>query len=260
MAGTLWAARTGDAMDRLRRTFPDVRLFHASVATLDQLAPKDLPDVLIVDGEALTPREMASLAILRAHNPWLMTIALLPLQADLLRRASELSHHGVADDVLIEGVEDHPTQIRTIFARGGLRSVARTIEYACAPLPGVFARPNLEAVVEHIAELKDTARFAAALGTTPPELRQVLRLSNLFPPKPLLGRFRILVAARMLQDGRETIERIANELYASGTSLRNAFHGILGIAPSEVRERGALRFAGQLFRVQVLAYRRGVPG
>lgn len=242
-------------LDKLRAALPDVRLFQTSLEAVRGLVTDDLPDCLLVDGSALAGRDSAQLAVIKAQHPWLMMIALVPFKAELLRRAFDLGYHGVVDHALIIGAEDHPAQIRTTFAQARIHTVAATIMYACSPLPAVLARPHLDEVLGNIADLREPRQFAAALGTSLPQLREQFFGSRLFPPKALLGRFRLLVAARMLQDSNESVEKVGLSLYASPTAFRNAFREELGVTPSEVRQRGGLRFAGQLLRVALQAWR-----
>jgi AraC-like DNA-binding protein len=244
-----------ETIDRLRAAFADGRLFQVTVEGLQDAGRENLPDGLFVDLHTLSRRDSVRLAAIKARNPWLMIIALVSLETDLLRGIFELGHQDVVDDMLIAGFDDHPAQIRATVERARLRTVRATIEFACDPLPTVLVRPLLEEVLASIVEVKRAGQLATALGVSLPRLREEFHLSGLLPPNVLLGRFRALVASRMLQDSSKSIERIGVSLYASPTAFRNAFRDELGFTPGEVRQRGGLRFTGQIFRMQVQAWR-----
>lgn len=251
MFGVAHALTATETVQRLRRAFPDARLVQVTIHEIDRLAAEDPPHALIVDEVSLTPAGIAALATLKACNPWLAILALLRPDSTLSRRAFEIGHAGV-DELIIVGTEDHPEGIRAKVASAALRTVACVVGRVGHPLPPLLAGPKLEGILGRIAKLKQPRDLAAALEVSLPMLRQELRVAGLLPPKLLLPWFRALVAARRLGDGGETVEKIGISLdYASGPAFRHACHDLLGVTPSEIRERGGLRFAGERFRKAV---------
>lgn len=246
---------TPTTVEKIRAALPDCLLVQANLDAICHLVIQEEPGGLLVDGSVLGDRDVARLSMIKMRHPWLVMIGLVPPDAEFLRRSFTLGHLGLVDDVLVSGIEDSPVQIRATLARARMHTVAATVEFACSPLPAALARPRLYDILRSMPQLKHARDLASALGTSLPRLREELLSCRLFPPKALLGRLRLLVATRMLQDSTETVERIGLSLYASPTAFHNAFREELGVTPTEVRRRGGLRFAGQLLRVAIQAWR-----
>lgn len=239
----------------LRAAFPNAHLVYVSVDAVAQLIAENPPNALLINGASLTAGDVARIAMLKARNPWLSLLALLPHGRDLERQTFLLGHAQV-DEMVIVRPEHDAEQLRTAFARAGLRTVAREIEHATHPFPPLLVGQNLEPALERIAALKHPSVFARKLGVPMAQLRQELRSAKLFSALTLLAWCRVLVAARHLGDSQEPVERIGLSLgYASGPAFRNTFHKLVGATPTDVRQHGGLRFAAERFRVIVREWR-----
>ncbi|MBI4421884.1 MAG: AraC family transcriptional regulator, partial [Gemmatimonadetes bacterium] len=115
--------------------------------------------------------------------------------------------------------------------------------------------------IERITSLKHPHDLATALDISLARLQRELQRADVFPAQTLLAWLRVLCAARKLGDTDETVERIGLSLnYASGPAFRNTCHHLLHATPSEVRERGGLRYAGDRFQEAVGSWRARIGG
>src|SRR5690606_10951362 len=108
---------------------------------------------------------------------------------------------------------------------------------------------RLDTMLQMLPAINRPSGIARALNVPLSSLREELRAARLFPPRLLLGWFRILLAARHLMDGLRSVEAIAFDLgYASPSHLRHAWRELLGTIPTDVKAQGGLRFAGEKLR------------
>lgn len=238
-----------NGVDQLHAAFPNARVVHTDVARLGRLAPRDIPPALLVGEEALRENGIACLAVLKRRYPEIATVALLSPTNNLARNVFAIGQAGV-DELVIEGIEDHPYQLREAFCRAAICSTARTVEQACQPGAPVLAAQNLLLALTRIDVLHRPSALAAAFGMSLPALRNDLRAGRLFSPKPMLGFLRVLMAARLLGDTGDTVQQIAAAVgYGSPRALNGACHQLLGSTPHEIRSHGGLWFAGRRFQM-----------
>lgn len=247
-----------DELHRLHSALPRTQLLYTSVEQAERLAADRQIAVLVVTDDALKDGNLARLAVLKARHPNVSVLAYLHITADLGDRAHCLGR-AQCDGLFIHGVDDHPELLRRAFASAAVRSVAWTIERASSPAPPLLAATNLESVLRRIDSIKKPSALAAALGASLVRFRRELQRARLFPPRTLLGWFRILTGSCRLDTTEQTAERIGIDLgYASGPAFRNACRHLLAASPREVRNGGGLGYAAQRYRAALRAW-RGVP-
>jgi len=247
-------------LDRLRLAIPGSHLVYTSLESATRLIARDPPQAFVVRGEVLATRTLTRLAEIKARYPWLVVLALVPAEQDLLIGMFELGHAG-ADDFLVAGADSRSPDFRTTLERAGLRATAAAITDALHPLPAALAHPNLVHVLQRIAELKRPHELAAQLDVRVRNLEKELRQARLFTPKNLLARFRITLAAQRLGVETGSAEQIALSLeYASGPTLRRACRHLLGVKATEVREQGGLRFAWRVLTEAARDHRAKLAG
>lgn len=242
-------------VQRLAVAFSRAPLLRVSLDVGATLGSQGALQALVLDQAVLSPIGIARLASLKACYPDLLTLALLPPEAELLHQAFQLGGAGI-DEILIAGAEDHPERLREILGRARIRTVARTVERHGGPLPPSFAAPDLERILSEIALLTSSRRLASSLGLGLRGLRNQLRDAGLFPPRTTLAYLRLLVAGRRVGDSDESIERIALALgYESAPAFRNSWRKLLGGSPGDMRRSGGLRRTGEAFGSAVSRWR-----
>jgi AraC-like DNA-binding protein len=242
-----------NGIDRLHAAFPDARVFHIDLAQGGRFAARNIPPALLVGEEPLRKNGITRLAVLKLRHPEIATVAFLSAAADLARSVFAMGQAGV-DELLIEGIDDHPNQIRQAFSRAAVYSIARTVEQACRPGSPVLAAQNIVPALTRIETLRRPGALAAAFGISLTTLRNELRAGGLCSPKLMLGLLRVMMAARRLGDTGDSVQQIAAEVgYGTPRALNNACHRLLGSTPHEIRSRGGLGFAGRRFRAALEA-------
>ena len=118
--------------------------------------------------------------------------------------------------------------------------------------------PRIMAAAVDVASLGGQGHdLARALHVSTRTLLRWCSDAGLPAPRQLLGWVRILFAARMLDDGRRSVESVACACgYASGAGLGRAVREFLGVSTRALRDGGAMAIAEPAFR-SALGARRG---
>ena len=175
----------------------------------------------------------------------------MPPDTQLLR---DLRGTGVAGIILL-GHDDTPEGLRQTLrqARGGpFRNVVSSV------LPQYVAgrrRRLLLAAAEGLCAGGRSEDFAAVLGISESTLIRHCAVNALPPPRRTMAWMRVLLAARLLDDGRRVQEVSRAAGYASESPLRTALRDLVGEKSSEMRSRGALETAARALLRELLERR-----
>jgi AraC-like DNA-binding protein len=189
---------------------------------------------------------------------WVPVVAVVracPGTPDFLRL---LGRWGVSE-VIVEGVEDTPAGIaRAIrFAQGKLL-LGLMEEVLPSYLPG-RSRRMLFAAAEAVSTGGHSPDLAAILGVTETTVIRRCERLRLPPPRRILAWMRVLLAARLLEDGGRTSQAVAYACgYATEAGLRRVVQNFLGVGVTELRRRGALRTASGAFLAELREGREGI--
>jgi AraC-like DNA-binding protein len=173
-----------------------------------------------------------------------------------LRIGFELAQAGV-DALCIAGVDDHAVRLRQTIQAAAVHALAGDIASRLRMLSADSLAAKLEPILFRLPDFETPRDLAGALGLSLPRLRNWLRDSALPTPKRLLAWCRILVAAKMLEDGGRTAEGVGLWLnYSSGPAFRNACRWLIRCAPADIRRSGGLDFAIRQFGHELTEIRR----
>lgn len=215
--------------------------------------------VAIVDPLAGSPDGSASPELRRflSDYSWLPVVAVVRPGPDTLEFLRMLGRWGVSE-VIVQGVEDTPAGIAKAirFAQGKL--LQGLMEEVLPPyLPGRVRR-LLFAAAEAIAAGGHSPDLAAILGVNETTVIRRCERLQLPPPRRILAWMRVLLAARLLEDGGRTSQSVAYACgYATEAGLRRVVQNFLGVGITELRRRGALRTAVSGFLTELREGREG---
>ena len=256
MRAIAYTGRNSTYLTRLSAAFPEAVVVYMSFGDFERKRGTHDSSALLFDMDGSSSKDLARLAMLRARFPTLPVVAAVPPSRDLPLKTFSLAQAGV-DEILLTGTEDHPTRLRQAFARAAEWSVARSMAWACAPVPPALTPPRTRTVVTSIAEVRSAADLASRLGQSIRELRTQLSSEGLFPPRVVLAYLRVLAAARRFSDSEQAVEQVALQVgYSSGTALDNACNHLLSVTPSDIRRKGGLAFAAGRVRRAASSCRR----
>lgn len=120
---------------------------------------------------------------------------------------------------------------------GGQRQFSAEL-LAQAAEPGSVSAGLVEWLREHLHEVLDIERMAAALALSPRSLHRYCQAELGVTPARLLMQLRLERACRLLENGAPSLKRVAQQTgFVSEYNLRRAFLQALGIAPSDYRGR-----------------------
>ena len=171
-----------------------------------------------------------------------------PLTPEAAVEVVALARAGI-DEVILRGHDDLGVSLRALLSRAGS---ARAATEAYRVLSGAVPSPAtsiLAYCLEHAQDSLTVGALADALGVHRKTLLNRLAAGALPPPSALISWCRLFIAARLLEDGRRTVEQVALALgFGSGTALRNMFRRYTGLRPAEIRRRGGLTCVATVFR------------
>lgn len=176
----------------------------------------------------------------RESFPSLPVVLYAPLTPDTAKRIMRLANAG-ADELLLEDqgeVEDGLQ--RLVFRAHVSRCAARVIDAMGGRLPASTRAILVQCM--HLARTPlSVAALARAVGVNRKTLVNRLGAAGLPGPETVISWCRVLLACELLEDRGRSVERVALLLgFGSGVALRNMFRRHLGLAPSALREPGAL--------------------
>jgi AraC-like DNA-binding protein len=151
------------------------------------------------------------------------------------------------DAIIVAGESDAPEKILEVIERAMARGVGELLRPVVLRAPSV-ARDAALAAVARAYERLTPESLARLLGVRRRVLTERLAEAGLPAPQKLIAWGRLIMAARLLEDGDRKVDAIALTLdFPSGSAFRNACQRYLGLAPHEVRSRGGAAYAIQAF-------------
>lgn len=181
---------------------------------------------------------------LKRHFPTLSIVAYVAPSADRLHDLFDAGRVGVDGLVLLD-VDDAPEPFRTRLEQAEARGLTTLVrrELGTRALHPLVRDALLVAVVRAHERLSP-ADLARILAVPTRALARRLTDAKLPPPNKLLIWGRLLVAARLLESGTRSADRVAQTLaFPSGSAFRNAARRYLAVSPGEIRGRGGARWA-----------------
>ena len=123
------------------------------------------------------------------------------------------------------------------------------------------ARAMLTVAAEVAADGGQRSDLAESLGISERSVHRWCDRAGLPSARRLLAWLRMLMVAELLDDPNRTVISVAIACgYASGASLNFAVRSFLGMAPSELRKKGAFETVAERFRAELLAHRSQARG
>lgn len=155
------------------------------------------------------------------------------------------------DAIIVAGRGDEPRAVQEVLERAMARGVGELLR-PLVSLATPIARDAALAVVARAHEHLTPESLARLLGVRRRALTDRLSEAGMPPPQRLIAWGRMIMAARLLEDGERKVDAIALTLdFPSGSAFRNACQRYLGCAPQEVRARGGAAYVIQLFASQL---------
>jgi len=146
-----------------------------------------------------------------------------------------------ASGLVLRGVDDSGVALRAALTSAEDDCVARRVMRMLDEVAPGGVRPIVEYCILHARNAPSVQEVARALGISRKTLVNRLGAAGMPAPSAVIGWCRLLQAARLIEDPKRPVERIAHELdFPSGASLRNMLKRYTGLQPREVRENGGL--------------------
>jgi AraC-like DNA-binding protein len=203
-----------------------------------ELRPVQLAVVdLYVDGAPNFER----LRVLKRRFPTLALVAYVTANAQRARDLFDAGRVGVDGLVLVD-VDDEPGMLMTTLEQAEARGLTSLLRAALAargqPVRPLVRDAVLASVVRAHERLTPTA-LARLLAVPSRVLSRRLAEAGMPAPNKLLTWGRLLVAARLLEDGARSADGVALALaFPSGSACRNTSQRYLSATPGEIRARG----------------------
>ena len=219
---------------------------------LEQVRSLPSSALVVVDPYSGVPdgqQPSVDLAALLNRFPSLAVAAALRAGPGRLEHIRRLGEWGVVEVI---DLEEETTSVaigyRLFAARG--RPLRSLVERALPASSSGAARAILGAAARVVSDGGQGQDLARALQITPRTLLRWCRGAALPAPRVLLAWMRILLAAELIDDpGRTISEAALSGGYASDASLRNALRNLVGLSPTELRDRGAFATASDAFLI-----------
>jgi AraC-like DNA-binding protein len=150
-----------------------------------------------------------------------------------------LTRAGV-DELILHGFDD-ATSFRTALVSAlGTSALSHALEELRRVVPDDMM-PTVEYCLGRAARSPTVEEVAAALGVHRKTLASRASSAGLPSPRSLIAWGRLLVAARMLEDPRRSVEDVARALgFSAAAELRNMFRRYTRLRPLEVRHAGGM--------------------
>lgn len=205
----------------------------------------------VVDLDAVPPLPTVerALAGLRSQFPHLGLVLLLRKARDPVT-LFRLGRAGIHDLVLLP-VEDLGEGLARTLARSARRGATSLVARGLSPyLPPRELRFAVKAM-NSVHRMWSAEELAEEIGLTRPHISECFRKVGM----PSLGHFllwsRLFHAGHWLEEPGRTGESVGRQLeYSSGAAFRRALKHYTGATPTQVREKGGLRFVFRAFRAR----------
>lgn len=157
---------------------------------------------------------------------------------DLSSAILDFARAGV-HELVIEGVDDGGIALRRALETAAKRATAdRLVEQVGALVPRSFL-PVVRHCLTHIGDVASVADLAHAFGVSRQALTERARRAGLPAPREIVAWCRLLLAARLLAGGGETVDAVAIQLhFPSANGLRNALRRYAGLTVEDIRRQG----------------------
>jgi AraC-like DNA-binding protein len=203
----------------------------------DQAAAAAMIEPRDAHGEDLGP----TIRLLKRGYPSVAVLVYCRVTPAECRALLPLARAG-ADEVIMRGFDDTAASLRTwLVAALGTSALAQAVEELRRLLPEEMM-PTVEYCLGRASHAPTVEEVAAALGVHRKTLASRSAAAGLPSPRALIAWGRLLVAARMLEDPRRSVEDVARALgFSAAAELRNMFRRYTGLRPLEVRSAGGIR-------------------
>jgi len=180
---------------------------------------------------------------LKRHFPTLSIVAYVAPSLDRLHDLFDAGRVGVDGLVLVD-VDDAADVLRTRLEQAEARGLTTLLRRELGTRSfHPLVRDALLVAVVRAHERLSPADLARILAAPTRALARRLTDAKLPPPNKLLIWGRLLVAARLLESGTRSADRVAQTLaFPSGSAFRNAARRYLDASPGEIRGRGGARW------------------
>jgi AraC-like DNA-binding protein len=207
-----------------------MRLVRDQAAAAVVIEPRDASDEDMAPTVRLLKRGYPSVAVL-------VYCRVAPADCRMLL---PLTRAGV-DEVILRGFDDAATSLRTaLVAALGTSALSHALEELRRVVPDDMM-PTVEYCLGRASRAPTVEEVAAALGVHRKTLASRASSAGLPSPRSLIAWGRLLVAARMLEDPRRSVEDVARVLgFSAAAELRNMFRRYTRMRPLEVRHAGGM--------------------
>lgn len=167
---------------------------------------------------------------------------------------SALDEAGVSG-LIVLGQDDTPEAVRQCLRRARGRAFQQMVADVLPPFIFGRRRRLILTAVEAVCAGGRAADFAGLIGVS--EVTAVRRCTqeHLPTPRRLLAWMRMLLAARLLDQGRRVQEVARASGYAAESPLRTALRDLVGESARPMRSRGAMRTAMDALVAEIRAKR-----
>ncbi len=215
-----------------------------------RIAARSAPDVLIFDPYASGKLDVISCARFASQVPTTALFAYGYFGRNAAQDVLCLARAGVSG-VAEKDVDDAPGPFCGLLERLATQAFSSVLATSVAG----HTTPEIVALVRHLVEgahhsitPEAAARFYHRDART---LSQHLKRGGLPPVGKLITWVRLLCAAHLLGDASRSVEGVALRLgFSSDNAFRNQLHRHLGTCPTDLRLRGGLEFALEVFRAR----------
>jgi AraC-like DNA-binding protein len=220
---------------------PLVRNQAAAAAVIE---PRDANDEELAPAVRLLKRGYPSVAVL-------VYCRVAPSDS---RSLLPLTRAGV-DEVILRGFDDSAMALRSaLVAALGTSTLAHAVEELRRIVPDDMM-PTVEYCLGRASHAPTVEEVAAALGVHRKTLASRAAGAGLPSPRALIAWGRLLVAARMLEDPRRSVEDVARALeFSAAAELRNMFRRYTELRPLQVRTEGGMELVLDMLKAAIVRH------
>jgi AraC-like DNA-binding protein len=199
------------------------------------------------DGEPLAP----VIARLRSRAPTVPVIAYIRHPQTSPRDILDVARAGV-HELVRAGFDDVGFVLQAALRSASCGATAAVVWKEITHLIPTDARTIVSFIIERADRDLSIGALAKGLGVDRRTIVRRLTAAHLPGPRRLVGWCRLLMAARLLEEERRSVEAVALALdFPSAGALRNLLWRYTGLRPRELRENGGLRCVLHQFRLEL---------
>lgn len=181
-----------------------------------------------------------AVAQIRQRFPSLSVVAYCVLRPETSGELLSMARAGV-NGFILRGVDDLGGKLRAALAAAEEDSLELVLSRELGALSSADLRSIVGVSLSQARCDRSVGAVAKTLGVSRRTLANRVAQAGWPPPRAIIGWCRLLLAARMLEDPKRSVESVGLSLqFGSGAALANMLRRYTGLPPRELRKHGAV--------------------